>query len=335
MRAALKYFLVLIALSLSLTACTPEGQLVSSRTTTLGSPGLNTSGNNSPDSWDKQYPPFSQIPASSEITLVVSSWPEAEADIGKLVVAAGGKLQSANNNNYYHYEPGAFQSRKNLLYVIPGNATGVLVKKFLALGTLQQYSTNRTVPELLAEISRKIDRIEKERNANTKQLDDLPIARSMLDSTLERLRKTHDSYLAISKKAFLSVTLLSAIPAKTPENQQKQEIENRTRNALGSIRSAISIYHDDNDEGLYPSDLSQLVANGKYLTRIPALELSQHKPSEGTRALPHVRDIDDLDSQLKDSGQWVYVADPSSPLFGLVRIDCTHTDSRGVIWKDY
>ena len=40
-------------------------------------------------------------------------------------------------------------------------------------------------------------------------------------------------------------------------------------------------------------------------------------------------------TRLRDTGKWGYVGDDKSPCPGRVFIDCTHTDSKGVLWASY
>ncbi|MBI5208944.1 MAG: hypothetical protein HY927_03115 [Elusimicrobia bacterium] len=70
-------------------------------------------------------------------------------------------------------------------------------------------------------------------------------------------------------------------------------------------------------------------------TKEPA---DQHDHGKPPRA-----DADDGDAQTvayaartpADTGKWGYVNDPASPDFGLVFIDCTHTDAKGSRWSSY
>lgn len=288
----------------------------------------------SPGYWDKQYPMGYQAGVYYQLGLEVPSIAKADAEIGKRVEAAGGRLLSANSNfNPAWREPSAAQ--RNYQYELSDKKAEALAKKLFALGTLQRYSAARQMPpELLAEISRKIELIEKEQASGAKALESLPVARSLLGSALARLRQARDAYQAVSDKAILNVSLTSSAPETTAANRTDLEKEGRAKGDLGAIRSALAIYYGDT-EGHYPPDLAALTVNQKYLTRIPALDLPKHKPSDKVRVLTRVRDAADLDSQLKDSGQWLYVADPGSPMDGTLLIDCTHSDSRGTAWKSY
>ncbi|MFA5138196.1 MAG: hypothetical protein WC728_03105 [Elusimicrobiota bacterium] len=117
-----------------------------------------------------------------------------------------------------------------------------------------------------------------------------------------------------------------------PEPQPAPEPEEGSADVgLASLRSAVLLYFRESD-GLFPKDLAQLVENGKYLRSIPAIEVGGHSRTASVRLLNPVRDQEDLDSQVADTGGWLYVSDPVSPVAGTVLIDCTHPAPDGVQW---
>lgn len=111
-----------------------------------------------------------------------------------------------------------------------------------------------------------------------------------------------------------------------------QQGENQAKGNLGALRSALSIFYGDK-EGKYPSDLTELIP--KYLARMPSLEVAGHPPSTTVRILKKVNDMNDIETRLKDTGQWAYVGDPNSRIAGTIVIDCTHVDNRGMKWFKY
>jgi hypothetical protein len=115
---------------------------------------------------------------------------------------------------------------------------------------------------------------------------------------------------------------------------QAVQAEGRAKGALAAVRAALSIFYGDS-EGQYPVDLRQLTENGKYLKELPPIEVAGHPRGAKIRLLTRVKDQFDLESQLDDSGQWLYVSDRNSSLYGTIVIDCTHEDSRGVPWYRY
>jgi hypothetical protein len=121
-----------------------------------------------------------------------------------------------------------------------------------------------------------------------------------------------------------------------PEHQA--EIRRRLREAdadrtLHLLRGTVERYSREHDDWPPLEPARNLVPG--YLAAIPALELPGHKPESGIRVLRKVKDDAGLESQLKDTGGWVYVADIDSPFFGRFFIDCTHLDTRDLSWHQH
>lgn len=110
--------------------------------------------------------------------------------------------------------------------------------------------------------------------------------------------------------------------------------EGKTKGNLGMIRAALSVYYGDH-QGIYPQKVEELLP--QYMGSVPPILLpgTGHSASVQVLVLTQVKDEADLRSQLKDSGQWVYVADPYSPERGMFLIDCIHSDLKGNPWSRY
>jgi len=103
--------------------------------------------------------------------------------------------------------------------------------------------------------------------------------------------------------------------------------EGAGRGNLGSLRSALTVYYGDM-EGQYPSALSSLTVGGKYLSVIgPAKTPNYHTDSSA--------EVDALPSATTDSGKWLYNNTAGDANVGLLLLDCTHTDTKGLIWTSY
>ena len=101
---------------------------------------------------------------------------------------------------------------------------------------------------------------------------------------------------------------------------------------LGSMRHAVSSYHEDN--GRYPDDLVALTIGGTYWGgRLPlgVQQYPYHQPPSRGVQLMTTQDL--LEEKFSDSGGWAYIVSGSSA--GLVLINCTHTDVRGTVWTSY
>lgn len=101
--------------------------------------------------------------------------------------------------------------------------------------------------------------------------------------------------------------------------------EGASRGNLGAIRSALSIYYGDT-AGVYPSSLNSLTEGGKYLREIPMAIVPYYHRDSSKVTFGKVPD---------DSGGWVYDNDPKDKDFGLVFVNCTHTDTKGSSWNSY
>jgi prepilin-type N-terminal cleavage/methylation domain-containing protein len=94
---------------------------------------------------------------------------------------------------------------------------------------------------------------------------------------------------------------------------------------LGVIRSALSIYYSDM-EGQFPATLGALTAHAKFLKAIPELRVPNYHNSTSAFS---------LGDSAGDSGGWLYNNVIASAKFGVVLVDCTHTDTKGSVWSAY
>lgn len=129
--------------------------------------------------------------------------------------------------------------------------------------------------------------------------------------------------IAAGLDALLLLWLIWARGAVRSAYQRQHEEE--TRAGLSAVRAVM--VREVKAGRPPPRRLSALVP--ERLKIIPMLSLP------GT-AHPRTREIRFARStELADSGKWLYVNDPQDPFFGMLRIDCTHTDSRGLSWSAY
>lgn len=102
-------------------------------------------------------------------------------------------------------------------------------------------------------------------------------------------------------------------------------LEARCRTELGSLRAAVSSYHDR--EKRFPQDLSEMAREGKYLKQLPkAVTFSYHADTEAKVTNGVYAD---------DAGGWIFNNVAGDPNYGAVWINCTHTDSNGKSWNSY
>lgn len=116
--------------------------------------------------------------------------------------------------------------------------------------------------------------------------------------------------------------------AEAQARSERKAAEGATKGNLASLRSALSIYYGDKD-GIYPSSLAALTARGKhrpYLRRIPK---AQMPPYHAASSAVH------YGTRPNDSGGWLYDADSHDANWGLIWVNCTHTDSKASVWSSY
>ena len=141
--------------------------------------------------------------------------------------------------------------------------------------------------------------------------------------------------IAVGPVAAAALPDLAGMMKKASKLAQ-QSREGRTKGNLGAFRAALSIFYGD-FEGRYPRNLSVLTKDGKYLRSIPNADtaVAGHTPTKAVIIITGVQTEAELFKKLKDTGGWAYVADPNSPLWGTLVVDCTHADSKGNLWHRY
>jgi hypothetical protein len=93
-----------------------------------------------------------------------------------------------------------------------------------------------------------------------------------------------------------------------------------TKGNLGALRHLLS-EATAADKGDPPARLESVVGPGKMLTSLPQAKVRPHHPNSSA--------VED-DGILTDAGGWVYDAVSKT-----VRVNCTHTDSKGSVWSSY
>ncbi|MFI5362392.1 MAG: hypothetical protein ACHQ49_10515 [Elusimicrobiota bacterium] len=105
-------------------------------------------------------------------------------------------------------------------------------------------------------------------------------------------------------------------------------LEGATRGNLGALRSALTIYYGDMD-GQYPLALVGLTIGGKYLSAVPPVVAPNYHASNTNEEVYIVSEAVD------DSGGWKYDDLAGDGNYGMVFVNCTHTDTKGTVWTSY
>ena len=120
------------------------------------------------------------------------------------------------------------------------------------------------------------------------------------------------------------IGILAAIAIPKFASLLRKSGEGASKGNLGAVRSALSIYYGDM-EGQYPSLMTALTINGKYLTAIPLAKAPNYHSDSSTVQ----------DPTPNDANGWAYNNSTTDPNFGTVLVNCTHTDTKGTIWTSY
>ncbi|MDA8244775.1 MAG: hypothetical protein M0025_11745 [Elusimicrobia bacterium] len=94
---------------------------------------------------------------------------------------------------------------------------------------------------------------------------------------------------------------------------------------LSGLRVAVELYRQQH-AGRPPASFGETLRSGE-LESVPDLKLPGHPRRAGVR--------DTASAAVSDTGGWAYVNDPKSPDFGLVYIDCSHSDAKGRFWSEF
>lgn len=100
----------------------------------------------------------------------------------------------------------------------------------------------------------------------------------------------------------------------------RKSAEGATKGNLQALRAAIS-NHQAGHAGRPPADLSEVTAGGKYLSELPPAR-TPYFHDDSRQVL--------VADEPEDRGGWLY-----DPKTGTLKVDCTHTDTRGKRWDSY
>ncbi|MFH2204549.1 MAG: hypothetical protein ABIJ96_15655 [Elusimicrobiota bacterium] len=98
-----------------------------------------------------------------------------------------------------------------------------------------------------------------------------------------------------------------------------------TKDNLGAIRTALSIYYEDS-QGMYPAGLESLTISGESMRQMPPARVYPHH-SDSSAVI--------IGKTSTDMGGWLYNNDTTDDGFGSLQVNCTHTDTRSIVWSSY
>jgi prepilin-type N-terminal cleavage/methylation domain-containing protein len=134
------------------------------------------------------------------------------------------------------------------------------------------------------------------------------------------------------------IGLLAVIAVPKFASLVRKSNEASTKAGLGSLRSALTIYHSNTD-GEYPTDhLECLLGSGFYLARIPKCDLPPYHVV--TTAISNNSDLSGTALLDTDVGGWVYYNDPAFDAGGVrnlgeIWVGCLHDDTKLEVWSSH
>ncbi len=121
------------------------------------------------------------------------------------------------------------------------------------------------------------------------------------------------------------IGILAAIAIPKFADMIRKASEGKGKANLGALRSTLSIYYGDM-EGLYPANLAALTIGGKYIEEIMTAKAPNYHVDSAAA---------EEDAAPSDASGWHYNNVVTNANFGLLLVNCTHTDSKGTIWTAF
>lgn len=154
--------------------------------------------------WERGYPNGQTQAVYYNVSIKVSDLDKAQAEVTRIMTAAGGTIQGNNPFNYGNQGRG-----RNLNFGIAAGKAEAAAKKLFSVGELHSYNSQRQLQKSsLEEIEKKIQEISAELEANAAGLKNMPIASFFLNSQLRKLKQSRDSLQAGLERAAVNVTLM-------------------------------------------------------------------------------------------------------------------------------
>lgn len=129
----------------------------------------------------------------------------------------------------------------------------------------------------------------------------------------------------------LGKQLLSDIARKEKELEDRARAESAKR-TLQALRSALQVYYGSNG-GVYPKNPSLLIPS--VMQEVPELYLPGHERTVKITVVDSKKYDSNLSRAISDSGGWLYFSNPDSNLYGLLVLDCSHTEAGGQEFFQY
>lgn len=161
--------------------------------------------------WDRGWG-YSQAAVNYQLTLKVDDPDAAAAKIEKILDAGGATSMSNNSGSYYGGD--ARRRSRTLQYMGRTDNAEKLAKKIFDVGDLQSYNANRYGgSSAVKDLDERIGYVAGELESSKEALKKMPVASSMLNCQLNKLKQAKASFEASAAKAMIVVSLVSEAPA--------------------------------------------------------------------------------------------------------------------------
>jgi general secretion pathway protein G len=122
------------------------------------------------------------------------------------------------------------------------------------------------------------------------------------------------------------VGILVSIAIPQYKNLMLKSQQGATKGNLATLRSSLSVYYSDNEQGFPLDDLTSLSVASKYIPLIPVMKTPpNHTDTNSVTTEPSPT----------DSGQWSYNNDNTLDTWGTLYVGCLHQDVMGSTWTAY
>ena len=119
--------------------------------------------------------------------------------------------------------------------------------------------------------------------------------------------------------------------------RKEKELDDRERSAaakktLQAFRAGLQVYYGVKG-GEYPKDPALLIP--AMIREVPELHLPEHKRTSEVTVINSKKYDKDFSRAVEDTGGWLYFSDPGSDNYGLLLLDCSHTEAGGSEFYKY
>ena len=119
--------------------------------------------------------------------------------------------------------------------------------------------------------------------------------------------------------------------------RKEKALEDKERSAaakktLQAFRSGLQVYYGVKG-GEYPREPALLIP--ELIREVPELHLPEHDRTARVTVINSKKYDKDFSRAVEDTGGWLYFSDPGSDNYGLLLLDCSHTEAGGSEFYKY